>query len=87
MAEERVGLLWYIWHDKIAEASSQDFEDMGAELVGLYSSEQDARRAMDLLRDRPGFRDWPGGFRLSFGGLDGRPAFAEGFVDGYDDPD
>ncbi len=32
--------------------------------IGTFSSVENARAAIEQIRDKPGFRDWPGGFRI-----------------------
>jgi len=36
----------------------------GAKEIGIYSAEAKAKVTIDLVKDKPGFRDWPGGFRI-----------------------
>lgn len=47
-------------------------------LIGLYSSEANARRAIRRLRNKPGFRDRPRGFRLDTMAVD-RDHWVNGF--------
>ena len=36
-----------------------------AKLIGVYRSRVDAEQAIDRLRSKPGFREWPDGFSIS----------------------
>lgn len=57
-----------LWHFRIGP--EEDWVDVpwdndGTEcLVGLYSSAASAQDAVARLRGKPGFCDWPGGFRV-----------------------
>ncbi len=46
--------------------------------IGIYRTEEDATAAVDRLHDRPGFRDWPQGFRIHQITLN-RDGWTEGF--------
>ena len=72
--------LWPLWHFSIT--ADAEWDDDGSErLVGFYSSAAQAGAAMLRLRDKPGFRDWPDGFRIFEYGLD-EDAFPDGFSPG-----
>jgi hypothetical protein len=77
---EQSAWIWSVTHYKMAETDDCTFEDMGMKLVGLYSSRTAAERAIERLRAKPGFRDWPGGFRLH-GGQPDIDHWLEGFVE------
>lgn len=62
--------LWELIHCKISERNPQYYGDMGFKLVGLYTSLARAKAAAERLRDKPGFRDWPGGWRIDGSGID-----------------
>ena len=47
--------------------------------IGIYATEADATRAINLLRGRPGFRDFPEGFNIYSVSL-GTTGWQEGFV-------
>ncbi len=53
--------------------------------IGVYASEQDAARAIDCLRDKPGFRDYPEGFEIHPLRL-GRTSWESGFVTVFGPP-
>ena len=70
-APKDVFLLWHVHH----------FDD-GREdekLIGVYSSEQDARDAHGRVGAQPGFRDHPGGFEIVDYAL-GKDHWTEGFA-------
>lgn len=71
--------VWSVEHFKISRLSSQCHEDMGHKLVGLYSTRAKAAAAMDALRQKSGFKDWPDGFRVERETLDSL-AWERGFV-------
>lgn len=48
-------------------------------LIGVYSSEIDASRAMSRLRRAPGFKEFPAGFSVDRYELD-KDHWAEGFI-------
>jgi hypothetical protein len=54
-----------------------EFEDV--KLVGVYSSECNARGAVERLSQQPGFRDTPEGFSIDAHELD-RDCWSEGFA-------
>jgi hypothetical protein len=47
--------------------------------IGIYSTEENANAAIERLKDRPGFRDWPNGFRV-FGRTLDEDRWADGFI-------
>lgn len=55
---------WELYHYKISARNTQNYGDMGMKLVGIYSSLAKAKAALSRLRDKPGFRDWPEGWRI-----------------------
>ena len=61
-------------------------EESGAEnekLIGVYSSEERAKEALEQVRRQPGFRDHLDGFEIDEYVLD-RTGWREGFVDPWD---
>jgi hypothetical protein len=56
-----------------------DVESDDMKLIGIYSSEEKARQALEQVRQQPGFRDHPDGFELSEALLD-HTEWAEGFL-------
>ena len=58
----------------------REFEDdEDVKMIGVYSSESDARQAIARLADQPGFRDHPGGFQIDPYELN-KDHWTEGFV-------
>lgn len=53
--------------------------------IGIYASEQSARAAIERLRDKPGFRDYPDGFEIHAVTL-GRTGWESGFVTTFGPP-
>ena len=48
--------VWLVWHiDDDAPSGVEENE----KFIGVYSSEELAREAVERLRDKPGFRDYP----------------------------
>ena len=66
-----VHLLWFHTED--------DEDEENALLIGVYESERDAKLAVDRLKDKPGFIDYPQGFRIHSRRL-GQDSWTEGFV-------
>ena len=67
-----------LWHFRIA--AGQEWDEDGTErLVGIYSSEARAEAAIARLRDKPGFSDWPDGFRI-FGSWLDHDSWKEGYM-------
>jgi hypothetical protein len=94
--QEDLKRLFPLYHLKIGPGESDldvDWEDpaIGAKRVGLYSSEEAAQAAIERLKQKPGFRDWPGGFRVMRSDVDKANTsdlgFGDGFFTYYYDPD
>lgn len=47
--------------------------------IGVYTTEQEARNAIERLKSKPGFVDHPNGFQIHPRELN-RDAWAEGFI-------
>ncbi|PZP48151.1 MAG: hypothetical protein DI601_01635 [Azospirillum brasilense] len=74
-------IFWHVYHCQMgAEDDETDTDEieLTLKLVGFYSSLQKAEEAVERMRKLPGFRDWPDGFRIYQGGLDGTN-WTEGF--------
>ncbi|UPG72593.1 hypothetical protein MVG78_19325 [Roseomonas gilardii subsp. gilardii] len=59
---------WIVEHhemDADGDETETDEIEMSMKLIGIYSSEEKARQAIGRMRQLPGFRDWPGGFRIT----------------------
>jgi hypothetical protein len=68
-----VQLLWFV-----QECTDRDGEDTEL-LIGAYQTEQDAAAAIERLRNKPGFRDFPQGFKAEPYELN-KDHWTEGFV-------
>ena len=53
----KVHLLWFV--------QEREQEDDTELLIGVYASGQDANAAIERLKNKPGFADFPGGFQIS----------------------
>ena len=73
--------IWALWHFKIGAGVEPDIDDeaQSAKDIGFYTTEAKATAAILRLRDQPGFRDWPGGFRIFHTPLD-RDGWTDGFI-------
>ena len=49
-------------------------------LIGAYASESEARAAIELVKDQPGFREYPEGLQVHKRQL-GETSWTEGFVE------
>lgn len=67
-----VHLLWF------AKEMPQGEDDIEL-LIGVYSSNDDARAAIERIKDKPGFADFPQGFEVCPYSLD-HDHWADGFV-------
>ena len=72
---DRVYPLWHVRKD-------DEFAD-NAKLIGVYSSDEEARQAIARLADQPGFRDQPEGFQFEAYELN-KDHWTEGFVNAED---
>lgn len=68
----QVVLLWHV-HPL---GDGQDDE----KLIGVYSTEELAQRAIERRRDQPGFREWPEGFQLHSYSVDDDSGWPEGYL-------
>jgi hypothetical protein len=68
---ETVWLLWF-------EQEREEGEDTEL-LIGVYRTEETAKKAILRLKDRAGFRDHPDGFHIYARTLD-QDSWVEGFV-------
>jgi hypothetical protein len=69
---DTVYALWYV-----LEHEGRDDTELN---IGIYCTEGDAMAAIERLRDKPGFRDWPEGFQIHPTKLN-QDGWTEGFVD------
>ncbi len=74
MGSQEVRLVYLLWHTHTLEGGESD-----EKLLGVYSTEEAAKRRISAAVSLPGFRASPGGFEVSPYVLD-RDEWAEGFV-------
>jgi homoserine kinase type II len=66
--------VFLLWHVREVEGGEDD------ELfIGVYKTERDANAAIERLKDKPGFVDFPNGFQIHAAELN-RDGWTEGFV-------
>jgi hypothetical protein len=68
---QKIYLLWFV-------PEGNDGDDNGL-LIGVYESELSAQEAIERLRTKPGFIDYPQGFQVHVRQL-GQDSWTEGFV-------
>ena len=68
---DRVFILWYV--------VAPDAEDEKELLIGVYRTDEDAKAAIERLKDQPGFRDAPQGFQIVPYGLN-QDHWTQGYV-------
>jgi hypothetical protein len=82
--------LYELWHFHIAAADARDLSrlmltddmtqvELDPKSIGTFSTESRAWKAAQSLTAQPGFRNWPGGFRVLAVPLD-----VDFFPDGFD---
>jgi homoserine kinase type II len=69
-------MVYPLYHSRPIDDDEED-----EKLVGIYSSRAQAEAAIERLRDKPGFRDFPDGFHIYEDELD-RDGWTEGFLTG-----
>jgi hypothetical protein len=68
--QDKVYMLWFVQEqDECADIEL---------LIGVYSTEAEARSAIERRKDKPGFVDYPDGFQIHE-----RTIGVEGWVDGF----
>lgn len=70
--KRKVWVVWHIHHD--APTAEEEYE----KLIGVYSSKRLAQEAIERLRDKPGFRDYPKRWEIDDYFLDD-----DGWIDGF----
>jgi hypothetical protein len=68
-----------LWH-RCTDEEGRDHELM----LGIYSTQEKAEQVLALLRDKPGFRDYPDGFEIQDATID-RTYMTKGFVFAWGD--
>ncbi len=51
--------VYALWHSYEKEPGDEDIK-----LIGVYSSEEQAKEGLEQVRFQPGFRDYPEGFEI-----------------------
>jgi hypothetical protein len=75
VAEDKVnGSVYLLWF--VQEGEGDDDTEL---LIGVYNSEPAAKAAIERLKDKPGFTDFPDGFQIHRREL-GQDSWTEGFV-------
>ena len=69
--------VFLLWHSTECEDCPDDVK-----LIGVYRTEEDARAALERVKDKPGFRDLPEGFEIVEYPLN-RDGWTEGYVTVY----
>jgi len=61
-----IDAIYKLWHFQIGRDDEEDTDDeaMSAKRIGFYTTEEKAKAAIGRLKGKPGFRDWPDGFRI-----------------------
>jgi len=74
-------VVYELWHFKIGRDDKPDTDDeaQGPKDIGIYSTEEKAKAAIERRKDELGFRDWPDGFRIFRTPLD-RDSWVDGFI-------
>lgn len=74
--------LYLVWHEVESETEGDRYT-----FIGVFSSEENAEQVIAEFRDKPGFRDAPGDFRIYDNWVD-HVGWPEGFVKwSANDPD
>lgn len=73
------GSYYALWHCRVDERGCD--HDL---LLGIYSTQEKAEQGLALLRDQPGFRDFPECFEILEGTVD-QTHMLEGFVIAWGD--
>ncbi len=67
-------MVWLLWFEQ--EREDEDDTEL---LIGVYRTEMDAWNAVERLKDKPGFSDYPAGFQVHTRILD-KDSWTEGFA-------
>lgn len=70
---------WVLWHRYVDEWGITQEKP-----IGIYTGRENAEKGMVLVRDQPGFRDYPDGFVIEKGTID-QTNTPNGFVTVRDD--
>jgi hypothetical protein len=75
----RPGGVWELNHYKIGARSDEGYMETGGKVIGLFSTAEKAKATIAALRDKPGFKLWPGGWRIYPSDID-EVGWEDGFV-------
>jgi hypothetical protein len=76
-----VAKVYPLSHTQLSEEEEGNSDDdPSLKEIGIYSSRANAEAAIERLGKKPGFRDFPNGFRIWEATLDVDEAWAEGFI-------
>lgn len=70
--------VYLLWHRFESRNSKEEDLEERAKLIGVYTDEEEARRAVERVKDQPGFIDHPDGFVVDCYELN-KDSWAEGF--------
>ncbi|NUF49909.1 DUF7336 domain-containing protein [Gilliamella sp. ESL0250] len=68
-------LVYFLYHVRYEDADDEDVK-----LIGIYSSHEQAELAIEQLKNKPGFIDYPDDFQITENVLN-----QDGWVDGFID--
>lgn len=88
MTQQPDTTLFRLMHHKVGpDDDEMELDPEDEKEIGIFSTEEKAREAIAVLQDKPGFRKWPGGFRILFDKVD-EIGWSDGFfTPGVDDLD
>lgn len=66
--------IYYLYHVRYEDTDDEDFR-----IIGIYSSRKQAKLAIERMKKKPGFIDFPNGFQIIPSVLN-RAEWLEGFV-------
>ena len=69
----------YLLYHIISDENDPTGDGEDEKLIGVYSSEANAKAAIERLKSMPGFRDYPEGFQI-FDDVVDRDSWTEGFI-------
>ena len=71
--------VYLLYHQFEFRNNKQEDLEERAKLIGVYSSKERAEQAIERLKKKPGFRDYPDGFLIDCYELD-QDNWTEGFI-------
>ncbi|OTQ70172.1 MULTISPECIES: hypothetical protein [unclassified Gilliamella] len=66
--------IYYLYHVRYEDTDDEDFR-----IIGIYSSSKQAKLAIERMKKKPGFIDFPNGFQIIPSVLN-RAEWLDGFV-------